>query len=268
MNSEEIKYAGVFCAQKKDGTPYYRSSFTFHNKHISLGSFSSPLAAHKAYLEAVNITSDNHISIFNYSTSHFLSFEKWVVLINFRDNNLYFPTPIYIRKKYFSYYLSLHQELKFSIDDLFYYSSHKIMQRGGHLFVSDYGMQITILGRYGIKNYGILGKDYVLINNDPLDFRYENIHIVNTYNGVRLIKHKKKPSFQARIHLNGDFIIGYYEDSIHAAIAYNKAIDVVLKNGIKKQFKQNYTEGISPSVYAEIYSEIKIPEKIRNYRAE
>ena len=29
----------------------------------------------------------------------------------------------YARKNYFSYYLSIHRELKFDIDDLFYYSS-------------------------------------------------------------------------------------------------------------------------------------------------
>ena len=32
---------GVYTATKKDGTLYYRSSITFQNKHISLGSFSS-----------------------------------------------------------------------------------------------------------------------------------------------------------------------------------------------------------------------------------
>lgn len=268
MSVKQAESTGVYQAHKKDGTIYYRSSFTFRNKHISLGSFEHFKDANTAYLEALAIISNEALSILDYSSSYTLSFEKYVIIINFRDNKIYFSTPIYIRKKYFSYYLSLHQELKFSIDDLFYFSSHKIMQRGGHLFVADYGMQITILSRYGIKSYGILGKDYVLLNQDPLDFRYENIHIINTYNGVSLCKHKNKTCFQARIHLHGDFIIGYFDDSIWAAIAYNKAIDIAVKNGIHKQFKQNYTEGIAPSVYAEIYSKIKIPEKICNYRAE
>ena len=259
---------GVFKAQKKNGTIYYRSSCTYHNKHISLGSFHNTATAHNAYLEAQSILNGQICSLFDYSDHHYLSFEKWVVLMNFRDNHIYFSTPIYIRKKYFSYYLSKNQELKFSIDDLFYYSSHKIMQRGGHLFVSDYGMQLTITGRYGIKNYGVLGKDYLLINNDPLDFRYENILIIKTYNGVLLIHKNNKAIFQARIHLHGDYIIGYYDNALQAAIAYNKAVDVVKRNGIAKVFKQNYTEGVSPSVYAEIYSMIQIPEKIINYRAE
>ena len=64
---------------------------------------------------------------------------------------MYIPTPIYLRKNYFSYYLSIHRELKFDIDDLFYYSSHRILTRQGHLYVNHYGMQLTLLGRYGIK---------------------------------------------------------------------------------------------------------------------
>ena len=43
---------GVYTATKKDGTLYYRSSITFQNKHISLGSFSSEDLAATAYLEA------------------------------------------------------------------------------------------------------------------------------------------------------------------------------------------------------------------------
>ena len=52
--------------------------------------------------------------------------------------------------------------LKFDIDDLFYYSSHKILKRQGHLYVNDYGMQITILNRYGIKNYGV--REYWIVD--------------------------------------------------------------------------------------------------------
>ena len=268
MNSTTNKYIGVYTAKKKDGSIYYRSSFTHKNKHISLGSFLSPNDASHAYMEAVRLISDHSVFIYDFHINSPLSFEKWIVILNFRDNNIYFSTPIYIRKKYFSYYLSVHQELKFSIDDLFYYSSHKIMQRGGHLFVADYGMQVSIMSRYGVKNYAVYGKDYLLLNNDPLDFRYENIKIMNYYNGVRMVKHKNKTLFQSKIHILGNFVIGYYEDSLYAAIAYNKAVDVLIQNGCKKNFKQNYTEGLSPSVYAEIYSKIVIPDRIIDYRAE
>ena len=43
---------GVYLAKKKDGTLYYRSSITYKNKHISLGSFDTEEQAHQTYLEA------------------------------------------------------------------------------------------------------------------------------------------------------------------------------------------------------------------------
>lgn len=268
MTNNIKKLPGTFTAKKKDGTIYYRSSFTYKNKHISLGSFDIQEDAHAAYLEAGKIVSDSSISIMNYTECSPLAFEKWVVLCNFRDNNIYFSTPIYIRKQYFSYYLDMHTELKFSIDDLFYYSSHKIMRRNGHYFVSDYGMQVTILSRYGIKSYGVPGKDYNLINGDIYDFRYENIEILNTYHGVRHVTHRGRPMYQARIHLKGYYIIGYYHSALHAAIAYNKAIDILASKGCKKQFRPNYTEEISASMYADIYRSLKISTRLLNYSAE
>jgi len=256
---------GTFTARKKDGSIYYRSSFTYKNKHISLGSFDNMESAHNAYLEAGKIISNHEIHIDSYSKHSPLSFEKWVILCNFRDNNIYFSTPIYMRKHFFSYYLDPHTELKFSIDDLFYYASHKIMRRGGHYFVADYGMQVTILSRYGIKSYGVPGVDYNLINGDIYDFRYENIEILNSYHGVRQVTHYGKSMYQARIHINGYYIIGYYKSALEAAIAYNKAIDILLSKGCTKQFKQNYMEGVSASMYADIYHTLKLSSKISNY---
>ncbi len=256
---------GTFMARKKDGSIYYRASFTYKNKHISLGSFDDRNIAHMAYLEALKLVSDESLSVMHYFKQSPLSFEKWVVLCNFRDNNIYFSTPIYIRKHYFSYYIDPKTEFKFSIDDLFYYASHKIMCRGGHYFVADYGMQITILSRYGIKSYGIPGKDYRLINGDMYDFRYENVEILNSYHGVQHVTHRGKPMYRSRIHINGYYIIGYYNTALEAAIAYNKAIDILALRGCKKQFRQNYMDGVSASMYADIYHNLKISNKISQY---
>ena len=52
--------AGVYLATKKDGSIYYRSSITFKNKHISLGSFSTEDDANNAYLEALELTSSSY----------------------------------------------------------------------------------------------------------------------------------------------------------------------------------------------------------------
>ena len=93
---------GVYLANKKNGTIYYRSNINFSNKHISLGSFSTEEDAHAAYLEASALLSDFSIDLTNY-LSHFslLSHDKAIVLLNFRDNHRYFKNPIYLRKGYF-----------------------------------------------------------------------------------------------------------------------------------------------------------------------
>ena len=98
---------GVYSAQKKDGTVYYRANITYQTKHISLGSFSSEEDAHSAYLEACNLLENEAVTLFNiHSQIRHLSFDKAVCLLNFRDNHLYFHNPIYLRKGYFSYFLS------------------------------------------------------------------------------------------------------------------------------------------------------------------
>lgn len=252
---------GVFTATKKDGTVYYRASLTYRNKHISLGSYDTAVMANQAYLEGLELLTNSSISIDNYSSSKTLLFEKWVSLANFRDNGLYLANPIYIRPKYFYYYLSPNEMYIFDTDDLFYYSSHKIMKRGGHLFVSDYGMQTNIQNRYGIKSYGVHGRDYRFINGNDHDYRYENIEIINRYNGVTKILKKNIPFYQAKIHINGDFLIGTYETETEAAIAYNKAVDIIKKAGCNKNYTPNFLD-LSNAQYATIYNAISISKKI------
>lgn len=156
---------GVYQTSKKDGSLYYRASLTYHAKHISLGSSSDAAIAHAIYREAMDILSSPAITPENYTSRiRHLSFEKAISLLNFRDHGMYIKTPIYLQKGFFSYYLEADYDLKFDNDDLFYYSSHKIMRRGNHLFVNDYGMQYNIAQRYGIKNYGVAGRDYVFVN--------------------------------------------------------------------------------------------------------
>lgn len=254
---------GVFRAQKKNGDIYYRSSFTYKNKHISLGSFADETTAHSAYLEALSIISpESAITLETLSRQTILSFEKCVTLLNYRDNNIYIKNPIYLRKNYFEYYYSRNEIYLFDIDDLFYYSEHKIMKRNGHLFVADYGMQVTILSRYGVKNHAVEGRDYEFINGNNHDLRYENIRIINPYYGVQQITRKETLCYQAKIHINGDYSIGIYPTVEEAAIAYNKAIDVLKKAGSPKNYQLNYIEHLSGKQYAEIYSRISISSKL------
>lgn len=254
---------GVYETTLKNGTVSYRASITYRKKHISLGSFSAEQAAHEAYVSAFALLSDNTYKILDYGQDFPLSFEKWVALINLRDNGIYFATPIYLMKTYFLYYLEPERELKFDLDDLFYYASHKIMRRGGHLFVADYGMQVTLSSRYGIKNYAVPGKDVQFINGDPYDYRYENIKILNTYHGVSMIRKKGRITYRARLHIRSYYLIGYYGSAIEAAIAYNKAVDVLKKNYPDKNYDLNYIAELKASEYVELYEQVQISDKIK-----
>lgn len=257
---------GVYKAKKKDGTPYFRASIHYQNKHISLGSYSSEAAANQAYLEAGKLLDSKEIlfdsSLFFELT---LSFEKIVILCNFRDNGLYIKTPIYLRHNYFSYYLSIGEELKFDIDDLFFYSQHKIIRRGGHLFVSEYGMQTSLHSRYGIRSHSVAGRDYTFANGDSSDWRYSNIIVINPYHGVSQTTEKGMTRYRARIHINGNYLIGTYSTPEKAAIAYNKAVDLAKSFGIDKNFPENYVETLSAKEYAELYTRIRISPKYLEY---
>lgn len=263
MSTKNLR--GVSVSTKKDGSTYYRSSITHQNKHISLGSYDSPFTAHQAYWEGAILLTKKNMTLSDFNNGCVLPYKKWVTLINFRDNDIYLPSPIYLRPNYFEYHLGPNNILKFSTDDLFYYSQKQIMQRGRHFFVADYGMQVNILNRYGIKNYAVEGRDFIFINGDNLDFRYDNIKIINRYNGVTYKLTKKGPKYTSRIHINGNFTIGRYPTEIEAAIAYNKAIDILKQKGWNKSYAPNYIEDLSASKYAEIYSSLTISQKIYDY---
>jgi len=257
---------GVYETTKKDGSKYYRGNITYSGKHISLGSYDREDKCATAYKEAWEIIENKAITTLNLRTRiKVLPFEKCITLINFRDNRIYIKTPIYLYKNYFAYYLDKNIVLKFDNDDLFYYSSHKIQNRGNHLFVSDYGMQYNILGRYGIKPYSVKGKDYLFANGDEYDYRYSNIVIINKYHGVHKEEKKGKTIYTAKIHLNGDFLVGRYADEATAAIAYNKAVDLCHSRGMTKSFPTNFISEYTPREYADIYTEVKISPRLYKF---
>ena len=263
---KESHFEGVYQAFRKNGEPYYRASLTWKGKHISLGSFSSAIEAHAAYIEGKHIVKDTSCTPDNYPDSCLISYEKWISLINFRDNNIYLGNPIYVGRKLFYYYLSPVKVLKFDLDDLFYFSSHKIMRRGNHYFVADYGLQVSIITRYNIKPYAREGVDYQFINGDNTDFRRENIRILNVYHGVTKEQKKGQIYYTVRIHIKGNYIVGRYPNETEAAIAYNKAADILHKKGLNKAFQVNYIEGLSSARYAEIYSGLTISPKILHWK--
>ena len=113
---------GVYTTRLKDGTASYRAGITVKSKHISLGSFDNPDDASGAYRDALyTLKSDCTIEDYEKKSTH-LPFKKYVILINLRDNGIYFNTPIYMYKKYFLYYVDRKTILTFDVDDLFYFS--------------------------------------------------------------------------------------------------------------------------------------------------
>ena len=258
---------GVYEASKKDGTRYFRANIHYRSKHISLGSYDTFQAANTVYLQAKQLLSDTHASLpdafLQYAA---IPFDKLVVLLNYRDHGMYLGSPIYLASaNYFVYYLTPDLELKFDNDDLFYYSSHRILRRGNHLYTNDYGMQVSLLSRYGIKNYAVAGVDYVFVNGDSTDFRYANIRNINPYYGVSRQDENGRISYLTRIHINGNYQIGIYASEIEAAIAYNKAVDIAKSAGIDRNYPTNYISGLSASEYADIYTRIKVSRAFREY---
>ncbi len=246
---------------KKGSTTVYRASITYKGHHISLGTYASEEKASTAYTYARKlldepVTFEDCIA----STDDSLPFNYMISLLNYRDNNMYTSSPIYMYKKFFHYYISKKEYLIFDIDDLFFYSSHKIMKRGNHLFIYDYGSQQNILLRYGIRNYAVCGRDYIYVNNNPHDLRYSNIHIINRYYGVRAENKEGITTYKAYIHTAGQTLIGSYDSEIKAAIAYNKARDILKLTGIP----ENYIENLSAIEYAKLYNQIRVSIRIRS----
>jgi hypothetical protein len=82
---------------------------------------------------------------------------------------------------------------------------------------------------------------------------------------TRTVKNGKN-LYIAKIHINGDYIIGKYSSEIEAAVAYNKAADTLTNAGLNKSFNTNYVEELSSIEYASLYNSLKISSKIRNYK--
>lgn len=255
---------GVYITTKKDNSKSYRASITYKGKHISLGSYSDYKLACNVYNEARDILDNTAQTLGSYNIHH-IPFLKFITLVNFRDNGIYFATPIYLRKQYFEYYLNENRILKFDRDDLFFYSAHKILSKGGYLFVNDYGSQYKLLSRYGVRPFAVYGRDYVMINSDRDDYRYSNIKIINQYTGVTKRSSGGSTLYRAAIHVNGNLVIGDYQTETEAAIAYNKAADLITSKGLQKNYIKNYICGITNERYNEIYDKLKVSKRVSNF---
>ena len=255
-----MQISGVFTAKKKDGTVYFRASVTYKEKHISLGSFESEETAGASYALASDILRgikeylpEDYEKVCEKNT---LAFDKWIMLVNLRKSGIYCKNPVYLYGKYFDYYLDRNQIFKFNADEFFFFRNHKIQKRGGHLFYSDFGMQCSLLSRYGIRSFSVEGRDYYFKNGDSLDFRYGNLIVVNRYNGVRKNEGKGRADYEVVIHMRGNVSVGTYSNEVEAAIAYNKAADS-LEERVRRRKNSQIGKKQTTNVENKILGEIK-----------
>lgn len=255
--------SGVFMDKKKNGEVIYRSSIYYKKKHISLGSFRREADARDAYLLAGDLlTRTPRMRLEDYDQTSPLSFSKWVCLINFRDTGRYWRTPVLVRGESFSYYIAPGYRLTFDLTDLPFFGTHAITRRGRHLCVTTDGRQVGILTRFGIHPYAVRERDYTFLDGNPRNLRRDNIQILNRWHGVRKEQRLGMPVYAARIHVNGDLLIGRYPTEEEAAIAYNKAADLLKEAGYLIDFPRNQLSELDDFDRERIYTLVKISERI------
>ena len=96
--TQMAKATGIYETKLKNGTASFRVSITYKGKHISLGSYPDISTAENIYSFGKNLI-ESDLTLENYSKDWSFPHDKYVTLINFRDNGIYFPTPIYLRKQ-------------------------------------------------------------------------------------------------------------------------------------------------------------------------
>ena len=108
--------------------------------------------------------------------------------------------------------------------------------------------------------------DFLFVNGNKRDFRYENIEIINRYHGVFRKTYQGKTLYETRIHWKGDFIVGRYESETDAAVAYNKAASVLIRKGYDKKYPVNYVEELSTDEYKNRLGKLKISKTITDLK--
>ena len=108
------------------------------------------------------------------------------------------------------------------------------------------------------------GKDFIFVNGDETDYRYENIKIINRYHGVRRREKNGHVDYMTQIHLRGQIVVGYYPSENEAAIAYNKAAAYLWEQKVDREFPLNYISEMEKEEYQRIYEGIRIGKKHLN----
>lgn len=243
-----------------NGKTQYKLYFVFESNKIYLGTYPSIETAEKVLKEAETLMASLK------GPPHFehtlLDYKKVVSLCNFRDHKKYLKNPIYLYATYFHYYLSKDCILIFDLRDLLYFSTYKIYKRGNYLYTQDSISQKSILSRFGIHNHSVISKDYFFKNGNPYDFRFENLVVVNNYKGVKQKVKNNQFIYISYIHIKTNLILGHYESEIAAAIAYNKAIDLLRQQNRLHDYTYNTIPYITEAEYMAIYNSISLSPRL------
>ena len=72
----------------------------------------------------------------------------------------------------------------------------------------------------------------------------------------------RRKNFVARINMGSGktIVVGHYDTEEEAAIAYNKAVDVLKAAGSDRAYEKNYLDDVSPAKYIVLYNNIRIRE--------
>jgi len=239
----------------------YKVYFVYQSKKIYLGLFDTTLAANNALLEAEAIM-DHPIDIAHYTCAS-IDYKKFISLCNFRKQHVYIKNPICIYDHYFCYYFDKDIVFTFDMKDLLFFSTYKICKRGHYIYTQDSVTQQSILSRFGIHPHSVCGVDYVFRNGNPYDFRRENLEVVNAYKGVTHKMRNQESVYITKIFINQNLIIGHYPSGLEAAIAYNKAIDILFENGNARDYIKNTIPYLTLTEYNQIYDRLAISPRIK-----
>lgn len=244
-----------------NGKTHYKIYFVYESNKIYLGTYPSMETAEKALVEAEALMKHPQGPP-QFELAPTLNYKKIVSLCNLRDYKKYMKNPIYLYATYFHYYLSKNCILVFDSKDLLYFSTYKIYKRGNYLYTQDSISQQNILARFGIPNHSVINKDYFFKNNNPYDFRSENLIVVNSYKGVTKKIKDNSTIYVAYIYIKTNLIIGHYESEIEAAIAYNKAIDLLRQQGLFRDYTYNVIPYITETEYRAIYDRLTLSPRL------
>lgn len=248
--------------------PQYRLYYPYHKHKIYIGLYDleeTALAA-LSLIESIMAQDAVPFSLQNPKSPNesLLPSKKYISLLNLRDNGILIHNPIYIYKDYFKYYLSQSTVLTFDMRDLLFFSTNKIYQRGNYFYTKNTFMQTNLLSRYGIAPHSKLGVHYHFKNNNPYDLRRENLEITSHYKGVITTTRQGNTIYITKIFNQKTIVVGHYKTENDAAIAYNKACDILQGTGVMREYARNELPFLTHTEYLEIYNSILISPRLLN----